>query len=275
MHEAEVPILRMVQVRETAVDQRPHEVQGERGALVPAQQQLRIRLPFRRAETGTIDIVAAVGGQRHPVAGLGIRRARLGVLTGEPSDPDDGLLHALQQHQAHLQEDLQALGDIVGFAVLEALRAIASLQKKGLAALCLCQLRAQGLDLPGDHERRQAAQRRNRPLESNRVLVSGLLRGRPALPARGMPMGQNRGFGHAGDATQGLHSVQSRPAFRAEWAGIPCKVAPRVRARQNAAQNPKGIPPCRKSPPSCRRSVLAKRMPAPGPAAGATRPRDP
>ena len=43
-HEAQVPVFRVVQVCEPAVDQRTHEVERERGALVAAQQQFRIRL---------------------------------------------------------------------------------------------------------------------------------------------------------------------------------------------------------------------------------------
>ncbi len=42
-HEAEVPVLRVVQVGEAAVDQRAHEVERQRRALVAAQQQLRDR----------------------------------------------------------------------------------------------------------------------------------------------------------------------------------------------------------------------------------------
>ena len=39
LHEPEVPVLRMMQVGETAVAQRAHEIQRQRGALVAAQQQ--------------------------------------------------------------------------------------------------------------------------------------------------------------------------------------------------------------------------------------------
>ncbi len=42
VHEAQVPVLRVVQVGEAAVDQRADEIQRQRGALVAAQQQLRI-----------------------------------------------------------------------------------------------------------------------------------------------------------------------------------------------------------------------------------------
>ena len=106
--EAQVPVFRMMQIGKAAVDQRPHEIQGQRGAFVAAQQQLGVRLAFRRAESGPIDIVAAVYRQRQSVASFGIGRARLGVLPGETADPHDGLFQALQQHQAHLQQDLEA-----------------------------------------------------------------------------------------------------------------------------------------------------------------------
>src|SRR5216110_2892041 len=43
VHEAQVPVLRMVQVGEAALDQRPYEVQRQRRALIPSQQQLGIR----------------------------------------------------------------------------------------------------------------------------------------------------------------------------------------------------------------------------------------
>jgi hypothetical protein len=81
--ETQVPVLRMMQIGEAAVDQRAHEIQRERGALVAAQQQLRIRLALRRAESGPIDVVAAVARQGQAVARLSIRRARLGILPGE------------------------------------------------------------------------------------------------------------------------------------------------------------------------------------------------
>ena len=46
-----------------------------------------------------------------------------------------GLLQAVDEHQAHLQQDLQLLRDLVGLAVLEALGAVAALEDEALAAL--------------------------------------------------------------------------------------------------------------------------------------------
>ncbi len=49
MHEAQVPVLRVMQVGEATLDQRAHEVQRQRGALVAAQQQLRVGARAPRA----------------------------------------------------------------------------------------------------------------------------------------------------------------------------------------------------------------------------------
>ena len=93
----------------------------------------------------------------------------------------------MQQHQAHLQEDLQLLGDAVGFAVGEGLRAVTALQQEGLAALRGGQPRAQGLDLPGHHDGRQARDLGDDALERRGIGIDGLLLGRAALPARRVP----------------------------------------------------------------------------------------
>ena len=117
--EAEVPVLRMVQVGEAAVDQRAHEVECERRALVTAQQQFRVGGTRLGGELRAVHQVAAIARQRDAAARLGIGRARLGVLPGHASDADDRLLQPVQQHQAHLQQDLQLLGDGVRFAIGE------------------------------------------------------------------------------------------------------------------------------------------------------------
>src|SRR6202012_3341611 len=97
---------------------------------------------------------------------------------------------SLQQYQAHLQEDFQASGDIVRFAIFETFRAVSALQQELFAALRSRQLVAQRLDLPRHHEWRKTAQRGDRPLERERVGVTGLLSGWQAMPARRVPVGQ-------------------------------------------------------------------------------------
>ena len=92
LHQVEVPVLRVVQVGEAAVDQRADEVQGERGALVAAQQQLGIGRAVGGREARAVDDVAAVGRQRDAVPRLEVGAARLGVLAGEAADADHRLL---------------------------------------------------------------------------------------------------------------------------------------------------------------------------------------
>ena len=55
-----------MQVGETAVDQRAHEVQRQRRALVTAQHQLGIGLAVGGRERRPVDDVAAVARQREP-----------------------------------------------------------------------------------------------------------------------------------------------------------------------------------------------------------------
>src|SRR3984885_397184 len=145
---SEIPVLRVMQIGEASVDERAHEVERERGAFVAAQQQFWVGLALRRAKARAVDVVAPIARERHAAAGLGVRRTWLGILSGESADADDGLLQPLQQNQAHLQQDLQPPSDVVRLAILEALRAIASLQQKRGAALRPRELGAQRLDFP-------------------------------------------------------------------------------------------------------------------------------
>ena len=89
----------------------------------------------------------------------------------------------MQQHKAHLQQDLQLLGDVIGLAVGERLRAVPALQQEGLAALRRRQPLAQRIDLPGHDDRGQARELGDDALERLRVVVDGLLLRGLALPA--------------------------------------------------------------------------------------------
>src|SRR6185437_2667445 len=69
------------------------------------------------------------------------------------------------------------------------LGAIAALQQEGLPALRRGEALPQGVDLPGNDDRRQPRQVRHHPLEGRRMVIDGLLLGGPGLPARAMPGG--------------------------------------------------------------------------------------
>ena len=149
--------LRVMQIGETAVTQRAHEIQRERGAFVAAQQQRRIRLARFGGELGAIHEIAAERRQRDAVARLGVRRSGLGVLAGHAADANDRLLQSVQQHEAHLQQDLELLGDLVRLALLERLGAVAAHEQELAAALRFGQTLAQLFDFPRHHERRQSS----------------------------------------------------------------------------------------------------------------------
>ena len=159
IHEAEIPVLRVMQVGETAVAQRADEIQRERGAFVAAQQQRRIRLARLGGELGTIDEIAAERRQRDAVARLGVGRSGFGVLAGHAADANDRLLESVQQHETHLQQDLELLRDLVRFALFERLGAVAAHEQELVATLRVGETLAQLLDFPRHHERRQLRER--------------------------------------------------------------------------------------------------------------------
>ena len=108
--------------------------------------------------SGCVDDVAAVARQRHAVARFGVGRTRLGVLAGEAADAHHRQAQAVHQHQAHLQQHLEPVGDHVRIAVGETLGAVAALQQEALAFLRLGQLLLEREDFPRRHQRRQRAQ---------------------------------------------------------------------------------------------------------------------
>src|SRR5690606_11690789 len=135
--------------------------------------------------------------QRYAGARLEIGAPRLRVLTGEPADPDHRLLQPDEHHERHLQQDLELLDDVLGRALVEALRAVAALEQERLAALGPRELRLEGLDLPARDDRRQRREPREGRVEPGAVLVSRLLSGGQALPARRVPFGGHLGHGTA------------------------------------------------------------------------------
>src|SRR5688572_290328 len=223
LQEAEVPVLRVVHVREAAVDQRAHEIERERGALVAAQEQFRVRLAIGGRERGAVDEVAAVARQGDAVPRFRVGRSRLGELARDAADADHRFLEPVQQHDAHLQEDLELARDGVGVTVGEALRAVASLQQETLAPLRRGELRLELVDFPGHHDRRQARELPEDTREPARVPVNRLLECRQALPAVGRPdPGFDRRIHGSGHRTRiQCTAKMMRPRgglWHAEWA---------------------------------------------------------
>jgi hypothetical protein len=188
VHELEVPVLRVVKVCETAVDQGADEVQRQRRARVTTQHVDRIRGARFGGELGPVDQVAAVRGERHAVTRLEVGGARLGVLAREAPDTGDATLQPVHQHQAHLQQDLELVGDDLRGAVTEVLGAVASVQQEALAGRRLCELPAQRLDLPAGHQRGQPRDLGDDLVDRGGIGVIWLLQRREPAPAVGGPL---------------------------------------------------------------------------------------
>ena len=203
-----------MQVGETAVDQRPDEIQRQGRPSVGPQHDLGIRLAVGRGEPGAVDQVAPVAWQRFPVPRLVIGAAGLGVLSGHAADADDRLAQADEHDERHLQQDLDFLDNVVRSALVEVLRAIAALQQKCLTALGGCEVLLQSLDLPARHERRQLAEFAHNRFETILVGISGLLGGVASLPTRRMPIRRCAGLSHAAHYTNGCNAVQKRARLR-------------------------------------------------------------
>ena len=186
-----VPVVHPAQVGETALGEGAHEVQRRRAGVVGADQPLRVGRAGLRREGEVVDHVAAVGRQGHPVAGLVVAAARLGVLARHPADLDDRGARAVGQHRRHLQDGLDPVADVVGGRGGERLGAVAALQDEGLTARRLGEPAAQDVALAGEHQRRIGRQRPYRVVQGAGVRPRGLLGGRKVTP--GVEAGEDVG----------------------------------------------------------------------------------
>ena len=211
LHEVQVPVLRVVQVGEAAVDERADEVERERRAFVAAHQAARIGRARCGVEGRAVHEIAAVGRKREAVARLRVARAGLRVLAGEAADAGHAALAALHQHQAHLQQDLEARGDRARLAAVERLRAVAALEDEALPGRGLGKLRAERVDLEAGDERRQLRELGARGGQLRAVRPLGLLERGARAPRRGGPAVDGEGSAGSGGAHGG--EVNGTQAF--------------------------------------------------------------
>ena len=138
-------------------------------------------------KSGELTRSPAIGGKLDAVARLEVVRARLGILTGETTDAHHGHLHAVNQHQRHLQQDLEPVGNDFGPAFVKNLGAVAALQQEAIARLGLGELLPQVEDFPGRHQRRQFREVLHRTLQCLLILVPGLLQRIPCASRNQRP----------------------------------------------------------------------------------------
>ena len=127
-----------------------HEVEGHGGVGVAVEHAARVGLAGRGGEGRAVDEIAVVGGECDlgavDGAGFGCAGAGLGVLASEAADADDGAFAGVDEHEGHLQEDLEFVGDELGAAVFDLLGAVAALEKEAAAVLGFGDLGFEALD---------------------------------------------------------------------------------------------------------------------------------
>ncbi len=231
LDEVGVPLVHLAQVGVTTGGERAREVQRRRGRVVDLDEPLRVVRARLGVEVEAVDGIAAVGRQGHAVAGLGVARARLGVLAGKTADLDDRNARGVRQHDRHRQQDAELVADVLGRDALERLGAVATLEQERLAAGHLGELVAQRIALAGEHQRGHRAELLHGSIARSRVDVGRLLGGaeRAKLIKGGNAHEQRlRGSGRLSDARRerGLHRVRPRHAARqlaadaqARWPG--------------------------------------------------------
>ena len=181
-----VPGVDLVQVGVAAGGEGAALVQRHGGAVVGAQQAVRVGRAGLGGEVEAVDRVAAVGGQLDVVADLGRPRPGLGELAGHPADLDDRHAGPVGQHDGHLQDGLELGPDVLGGRPGERLGAVAALEQERLAAGHGGQPVAELVALAGEDQRRQPGQLGGDGVQRGRVGPLRLLGGRPVPPALGV-----------------------------------------------------------------------------------------
>ena len=114
-------------------------------------------------------------------------------MARETPDPDHPTATAVGEHQAHLEEDLEAGRDRLRGALVESLGAVPALQEELVTPGRLGQLALESLDLPAGDQRRKRPQGPHSPAEGLLVRVVGLLGRRLLPPVVRVPFGARIG----------------------------------------------------------------------------------
>ena len=158
LHKPQHPAMDVVEAGIAALRERPQQVQRRRRLQVRLQQALRIRRTRLGRELHSVDVVAAIGRQRHAIDRLDRRRTRLGELSRDAPNLHDRLLARECQHHGHLQDQAERVADVVRVKLLETLGTVATLQQESLALRHITQPRSKRARLTGEHQRRIARQ---------------------------------------------------------------------------------------------------------------------
>ncbi|MFT6162281.1 MAG: hypothetical protein ACJA00_004879 [Myxococcota bacterium] len=130
-HEAEVPIVCLIQVGKAAVEEGTHVI--ERGCRVEVGLDEARWIWSALVSGAIVDVVASVRRDLNTIDDLGPSTARFRVLTRHSGKLDHGNPGAPRQYQAHLKQNAQLGLDGLHVAIAESLCAVASLEQEASA----------------------------------------------------------------------------------------------------------------------------------------------
>lgn len=119
-------------------------------------QTLRIQLSLIHMKP--IQNIAPKTGNLFPIHNLRRARPRLRILARHPANSDDPLPGPPDEHQTHLQQQLDLGLNGALLAVVEELRAVAALEEKSFTRGDVAQVGLEALDLVGVHDRGHAVE---------------------------------------------------------------------------------------------------------------------
>ena len=151
--EAAVPLVYGAQVCEAALGEGANQVQGGGAGVVAAQHALGVVHACFGGEVEAVDSLTAEGGQGDVAAGFHVCGARLGELTRHAAHLHHGHGRAVGEHCGHLQDGLNAAGNLVGGCAREGFCTVAALQEECAAFGNLAECLTHGVDFTGEDER--------------------------------------------------------------------------------------------------------------------------
>ena len=177
-----VPHLHLRQVGEAALREGAEQVERDGRLVVGAHHALGVGDPRLGRRLVAVDHVAEEGRELDVADALGGSRARLCELAGDPPHLHEWQRRAVDQHDRHLEQDLQLLADRDRREVVEGLGAVARLEEEGAAGADLGERGLEITRLAGEDERRQRLQLRERGFGPRLVRPLGLVPRGAAAP---------------------------------------------------------------------------------------------
>ena len=155
--------------------------------MVGVSKPIRIGDACLGVEGDVVDHVATERGEFDPVDGLGVRRARLGELAGDPADLHHRHSCGVLEHHRHLEDDLQLVAHLIGGEVSERLRTVARLQQERTSRCDLGEVGLKGARFACEHKWRKGRDVLEDSVKTPSVRPKRLLGSSACLPRIGGP----------------------------------------------------------------------------------------